>query len=188
MLTHMTRSVGVIALALLLGGAVQAQAHSQMQDAAAPAQAEPGSHKMEYGQRGHAPVEYGMGHGMSRIGRSGRTSHFLHHLLRHHSDLGLTEDQVAKLKQLSLDFDRTRIKGKADIMVAERELASLVHDEKADLAAIESKVKESELLQSGLRVAAIKAKREAWTLLTPEQREKEKAEFRSRMQRHRHEG
>jgi protein CpxP len=185
MLMHVQRLAGVMALTFLLGGIAQAQTSGQETMRGQAEQTEPGSHKMEYGQRGHAHGGYGMGHGM--IGRSGRTSHFLHHLLRHHGDLGLTEEQVTKLKQLSLDFDRTKIKGKADIMVAERELASLVHDEKTDLTAIEAKVKESEALQTKLRVASIKAKREAWSLLTPEQREKEKAEFRSKM-RHRHEG
>jgi Spy/CpxP family protein refolding chaperone len=102
------------------------------------------------------------------------TAHYLHHLLKHQKEIGLTEDQVAKLKAMSLDFDKARIKGRADIQVAERELKALVHDEKTDLATIEAKLKQSEMLEVEVRLAAIKTKREALALLTPEQREKDK--------------
>jgi Spy/CpxP family protein refolding chaperone len=115
----------------------------------------------------------------------GGTGHYLRHLLKHQKEIGLTEEQVTRLKALSLDLDRTRIKTEAEIQIAERELASLVHDEKADLTAIEAKVTQSESLEAGLRIAAIKARREARALLTPEQRDKEKAEHEKMMDRHR---
>jgi Spy/CpxP family protein refolding chaperone len=102
--------------------------------------------------------------------------HYLRHLLMHPKEIGLSADQVARLKALQLDLNRTRIKTEAEIQVAELELAALTEDEKADLAAIEAKVKQSEMLEVGLRMASIKAKRDAVALLTPEQREKEKAE------------
>lgn len=110
------------------------------------------------------------------------TGHYLRHLLKHHKEIGLSADQVARLKAMQLDLNRTRIKTEADIQVAELELAALTEDETADLATIEAKVKQSEVLEIGLRVAAIKAKREALALLTPEQREKEKAEHEKMMQ------
>lgn len=135
-------------------------------------------HKMECGRHDRGGHEHEMG------GRHGRAGHFLHHLIKHQKELGLTDEQVSKVKQLSLDFDRTKIRTEANILVAERELASLVHEEKADMAAIEAKVKESETFEIGLRVTAIKAKREAWSLLTPEQREKVKAEREKRMRHH----
>lgn len=122
-----------------------------------------------------------MGYGRSHTG----AGHYLRHLLKHQKEIGLTDEQVTKLRSLSLDLDRTRIKTEAEIQIAERELAALVHDERADYSAIEAKVTQSESLEAGLRIAAIKAKREAWTLLTPEQREKEKAEHEKMMSRHR---
>ena len=109
------------------------------------------------------------------------TGHYLRHLLRHPKEIGLTADQVAKLKAIQLDLNRTRIKTEAEIQVAELELAALTEDEKADLSAIEAKVKQSEMLEVGLRMAAIKAKRDAVALLTPEQREKEKVEHEKMM-------
>jgi Spy/CpxP family protein refolding chaperone len=129
--------------------------------------------------------EYG-GHGQHAMMRHhGGTGHYLRHLLKHQKEIGLTEDQVAKLKAIHLDLDRTRIKVEADILVAERELTALVQDEKTDLAAIEAKVKQSETLEAGLRLAAIKAKRDAVALLTLEQREKEKTEHEKMMRHHR---
>ena len=109
------------------------------------------------------------------------TGHYLRHLLKHAKEIGLTTDQITKLKAIQLDLNRTRIKTEAEIQVAELELAALTEDEKADLSAIEARVKQSEMLEVGLRVAAIKAKRDALALLTPEQHEKEKAEHEKMM-------
>ncbi len=139
---------------------------------------EPGQHKVGYGHGGGMHGDYGM------AGHHDRAGHFLHHLLRHQKEYGLTEEQVSKLKAMSLDYDRARIRTEAGMQVAERELRSLVHDEKADMAAIEAKVKESETFEVGLRVAAIKTKREVWSLLTQEQRDRVRAEREKRMRHH----
>lgn len=106
----------------------------------------------------------------------------LRHLLNHQKEIGLTEEQVKKLKAIELDFDRGRIKSEAEIYVAERELLSLVEDEKTDLSMIEAKVKQSEMLEVGLRMLAFKARHDALAVLTPEQREKGKAAHDKRMQ------
>jgi len=132
-----------------------------------------------YGQTGPR----GMGSGMG--GHRDSTGHYLRHLVRHQKEIGLTAEQVAKLKVIQLDLDRTRIRTEAEVLVAERELAALFEDEKADLSSIEAKVKQGATLEVGLRMAAIKAKRDATALLTPEQREKEKAEREKMMREHR---
>jgi len=106
----------------------------------------------------------------------------LQHLLKHHKEIGLTEEQVKKLKAIELDFDRARIKSEAEIHIAERELLALVEDEKTDLSALEAKVKQSEMLEVGLRMLAFKARRDALAVLTPEQREKGKAAHEKRME------
>jgi protein CpxP len=120
---------------------------------------------------GHA---FGMArHGMS--GQGGMTSHVLRNLLRHQQDLGLTDDQVTKLKVLALDQDRAQIRAHADVRVAERELRALVTDEKTELSVIEAKIKERESFEAKLSFMGIKAKRDLYAVLTPEQREKRKA-------------
>lgn len=123
--------------------------------------------------------EHGKGYGMR--GHHGGAGHFLRHLLMHQKEIGLNEDQIAKINAIQLELDKTRIRTEAEVQVAERELDALVPDAKADLAAIEAKLKQSGALQASLRLAAIKAKRDALALLTPEQREKEKAEHEKMM-------
>jgi periplasmic protein CpxP/Spy len=132
-----------------------------------------------YGSGGHSAMG---GHGMGMMHSS--TGHLIRHLLKHEKDIGLSAEQVAKLKELQLNLDKTRIKTEADIQVAERELKALTDDEKSDLGAIEAKLKQSEDLQVSLRMASIKARREVLGLLTPEQRAKEKAEHEKMMQQH----
>jgi protein CpxP len=117
-------------------------------------------------------------HGLS--GHGGMTSHVLHNLLRHQQDLGLTDDQVTKLKVLALEQDRARIRAHADVQVAERELRALVADEKTELSVIEAKIKERESFEAKLSFMGVKAKRDLYAVLTPAQREKQKA-FRDQM-------
>ncbi len=126
------------------------------------------------------------GHGMGMMHSS--TGHLIRHLLKHEKDIGLSADQVKQLKDMQLNLDRTRIKSEADIQVAERELKALIDDEKSDLGAIESKLKQSQELQAGLRLASIRARRDVLGLLSPEQREKEKAEHEKMMQKHKETG
>jgi periplasmic protein CpxP/Spy len=129
----------------------------------------------------------GQAFGMTRHGLSGHggmTSHVLRNLLRHQQDVGLTDDQVTKLKVLALDQDRAQIRAHADVQVAERELSALVADEKTELSVIEAKIKERESLQAKLCFMGIKAKRDLYAVLTSEQREKQKA-FRDQMGQHR---
>lgn len=115
------------------------------------------------------------GYGMGMPGHHASTGHLLRGLLHSQKEMGLSEEQVNKLKTIQLDLDKTRIKTEADIMVAEREAEALIEDSKSDLSAIEAKIKQSEGLQTGLRMAAIKARRDALATLTPEQSERLKA-------------
>ena len=130
------------------------------------------------------PMEQGKGygeHGGGMKGRHGGAGHFLRHLLMHQKEIGLSEEQVGKIKTLQFELDNTRIRTEAEIEVAERELHELIRDDKADLAAIEAKLRQAANLEVSLRLASVKARREALALLTPEQREKEKAEHEKMM-------
>ena len=141
--------------------------------------------------------EPGYGHGggghSSMGGHSGGVKHggtgqLIRHLLKHEQQLGLTAEQVTKLKDMQLNLDKTRIKTEADIQVAEREVRALTDEEKSDLGAVEAKLKESHSLQVGLRMVSVKAKRDVLALLTPEQRAKEKTEHDKVMQQHKDAG
>jgi periplasmic protein CpxP/Spy len=135
------------------------------------------------GRDGHG---YGGGHGMGMMGGwHASTGHLLRHMLKHSTEIGLKDDQVTKLKEMQLNLDKIRIKMEADIMISERELRAMVEDDKSDLSAIESKLKEGESHEAALRMAAIKMRREALALLTPDQRGKLKSEHEKMLPPHR---
>jgi periplasmic protein CpxP/Spy len=144
---------------------------------------EPGYGKEGHGSGGHSSMG---GHGGGMMHNS--TGQLIRHLLKHEQDIGLTAEQVTKLKDMQLNLDKVRIKTEADIQVAERELKALMEDEKLDLGAIEAKLKQSGDLQVGLRMTSIKARRDVYALLTPEQRVKEKTEHEKVMQQHKDAG
>ena len=144
---------------------------------------EPGYGREGHGGGGHSSMG-GYGAGMMH----NSTGHLIRHLLKHEQDIGLTAEQVTKLKEMQLNLDKVRIKTEADIQVAERELKALTEDEKSDLGAIEAKLKQSGDLQVGLRMTSVKARRDVYALLTPEQRAKEKSEHEKVMQQHKDAG
>ncbi len=101
--------------------------------------------------------------------------HYLKHLLKHAKEIGLTSEQVGKLKQMQLECKRRHIKMDAEVKIAKLELQALLEDEQAELSAIQAKVDQLKKSEGELLVEAVKAKREAIGLLTPEQKEKDRA-------------
>jgi len=103
------------------------------------------------------------------------SSHDLKQLLKQGKELGLTPEQVGKLKTMQLDLGRAQARAEADIKVATLELHALVEDEQTDSAAIQAKVDQLKKAEGGLLFMAIKSSRDAMAILTPEQREKDHA-------------
>jgi Spy/CpxP family protein refolding chaperone len=124
-------------------------------------------------------------HGMKRGYESGHRaggpdgSHMIGHtfssLLRHAKELALTDEQVTKLKSLMIEYKKTRILDKADVKLARVDVRALAHDEKADMAAIESAVQKLQGAKAKMLLDGIRALRAATATLTPEQREKWRA-------------
>ncbi|HMS83888.1 MAG TPA: hypothetical protein PKD12_09570 [Nitrospira sp.] len=104
------------------------------------------------------------------------SAHYLSHLLKHAKEIGLTPEQVGKLKTLQLDFKRIEARLEADTKIAKLELHALMEDEQADLAAIQAKVDQLKKAEGACLVEALKSKRHAMAILTAEQREKERAQ------------
>ena len=98
--------------------------------------------------------------------------HDLKHLLKHGKEIGLTSEQISKLKTMQLDLGRAQARAEADIKVATLELHALVEDEQADLAAVQAKVDQLKKAEGALLFTAIKSRRGAMAILSPEQREK----------------
>ncbi len=130
---------------------------------------------------GYGGQGYGGGHGFGR--HRGTTGHLIRGLLAGKKEMGLTDEQVTQLKKIQLDLDRTRIRMEADIKVAEREARALMDEDTGELSAIEAKLRESAKMQVSLRMAAIKARRDAMAVLTPEQSKRVKM-FHEQMRQH----
>lgn len=132
---------------------------------------------------GHGGMKRGQMQGGQDQGEQDEHSgHYLKHLLKHAKEIGLTPEQIKRLKSMQLDFKRTQARTEADIKIAGLELHALLEEEQADLSPIEGKVDQLKKVEGTLLLAAIKSKREAMTLLTPEQREKDLA-HREKMKR-----
>ncbi len=169
MLPHIAR--GIVTVAALLGLSLQ------------PVWADDSyGHGKESGGKQGCCEGHGYGHGMG--GHHASTGHLLRGLLQSQKEMGLTDEQVVKLKAIQLDLDKTRIKAEADIMVAERELRALIEDDKTELSVIEDKMKQAELQEVVLRIAALKARRNAMALLTPEQSQRVKAVHEAMMKKY----
>ena len=104
------------------------------------------------------------------------SSHDLKQLLKHGKEIGPTSEQISKLKTMQLDLSRAQARAEADIKVATLKLHALVEDEQADSAAIQAKVDQLKKAEGGLLFTAVRSRREAMAMLTPEQREKEHAQ------------
>ena len=104
-----------------------------------------------------------------------QSAHYLKHLLKHAKEIGLTSGQIGKLKAMQLDFKRTQARTEADIKIARLELHALLEEEQAELSAIQAKVDQLKKAEGGLLLAAIKSKRDATAMLTPDQRGKDRA-------------
>lgn len=103
------------------------------------------------------------------------SGHYLKHLLKHAKEFELTQEQISKLKAIQLDFKRSEARLEADTKVAKLELHALLDEEQADLKAIQAKVEQLKKAEGACLFEAIKSKRTAMALLTPDQREKDRA-------------
>jgi len=127
--------------------------------------------------------EKGMSRGHSDHERSAHSfvDMIFHSLFRQAKELGLSDEQQTKLKSLKNDFEKAKIRGEADLKLAEVDVQTLAHDDKADLSGIEAAVRKSEAAHANLRIEGIKTVRAAFAVLTPEQKEKMRS---SRSMRH----
>jgi len=96
----------------------------------------------------------------------------LHGLIRSQKELGLSAEQVSRIKAISLEHEKSRIQGEANMKLAEVDVRADVFNEKVEMPTIEVALKKSESARTALRLEGVKALRSASAVLTPEQREK----------------
>ena len=88
------------------------------------------------------------------------------------TELGLTQEQKEKMRSARLEFQKEKIRLKADLKIAELELRSLMADEKADKATIFRKIDEIGTLKTKLAKSQVDQKMTLRDILTKEQRDK----------------
>ena len=86
--------------------------------------------------------------------------------------LGLTDDQANRLRQITVEMEKTAIKTKADLAVRRIELRELLKADNPDRDAVMKKVQEVSDLTGQLMQQHVQALLSAKTVLTPEQQKK----------------
>jgi Spy/CpxP family protein refolding chaperone len=131
--------------------------------------AELAQHMQQGLQRGRGAMD-SMGETMGRMMGGPADRPLITIMLHHRTELGLTAEQVSRLEALRSDFTREAIRRDADIRIAELDLAALLEQDSADLAKVETKVREAAQLRADLRIARLRAVEQGKAVLTPEQR------------------
>jgi Spy/CpxP family protein refolding chaperone len=90
-------------------------------------------------------------------------------LLRQSQELKLSKEQTDKIKAIREQYERTRRDREMAYKRSEMDALKLIHDSRSSLFAIENAVQKADQEHSRLRMAGIKALREARDVLRPEQ-------------------
>lgn len=119
----------------------------------------------------HAHFEYGP----RRRGFRSRVFWRLRRLAVMREVLGLTDDQVIKIKDIFSEGGKARIQARAEIRVARLEMRQLMRNDNVDRAAVDRKIKEISSLREKLMRNRIETRLKIRAVLTPEQRKKARA-------------
>lgn len=114
----------------------------------------------------------GMGMGMHRGGGHEMGLGWAINNPKIREQLGITPDQVTKIRQETLSFQKAEILSRADLQVKRLELHSLLEAETPDRVAIDKSLHAANAAQFTVEKAAIDHQLAMRALITPEQRQK----------------
>jgi Spy/CpxP family protein refolding chaperone len=125
---------------------------------------------MDMSMKGH-----GEGHGqmmeMSDMDKMGDTMDMC---INHADMMGLTDDQIMKIKPIHREMQKKQIRFKADQKIAEIELMEIMEVKDFDLEKASSAVKKIAEIKTAHQLEMLKAMKEMRTILTDEQFKKMK--------------
>jgi len=127
------------------------------------------------------PGGFGPGDGRGR-GFGGPMLGLLHNE-RVRAELGLTDDQAEKLRQIFMDSRKANIRTRADLQIQRMELHELMRAEKTDRDAALKKVEAISALRAQMMRQRVESMLAAKTVLTPEQQKKIHSMMSDRMSR-----
>ncbi len=167
----MKRTISILTIALfatfLLGTETSAQMMQQQKG-----MMQGGMHQGMMGQMMQGGMMGKMMQGGMMGGMMGRMHRGFDFFLGKAKQLELTPEQIKKLRDMKFQFEIDNARRKADLEVAKIELKRLKADEKADPKQIEAKIREVQNKKAELEIALFRAKRQAKSVLTEEQRAK----------------
>ncbi|MDH3976022.1 MAG: Spy/CpxP family protein refolding chaperone [Deltaproteobacteria bacterium] len=91
--------------------------------------------------------------------------------------LGLSDEQIKKLRQIKSECDREFIEDRARMRVARTELYTLLEADPVDMKAVEEKSEEISRLLNGIILKRTKVKVKSMMILTEEQKKKARGLF-----------
>jgi Spy/CpxP family protein refolding chaperone len=116
---------------------------------------------------------HGMGPGMmGDCDMDGQMMGAEHHMSKHLMGLDLDEQQKTLIGEIKSRMMKDNIRRTADMRIVHIELRDLLSQDPVDMKAVETKVKQSEMMRTEMHLSHIKAMEDIKTKLTPEQRKK----------------
>lgn len=144
--------------------------------------ADPGSGRDPHGTPSHPGMAYGDGHDEGMAHHGGLSP------LAMKEQLGLSEDQVSRLRPIEMDYRKTMIQNGADLRVAMIDLGTLMDAKQTDMKAISGKVDEIGLLQKNMMMYRVEVFLKVKDVLTPAQYEQFRSRLRAQMEGMSHHG
>lgn len=119
--------------------------------------------------------ERGMGHGpMMQMGPMDKMGDMMGMCMEHAEMMGLSDDQLVKMKPIHNEMQKKQARFKADVKIAEIELMEIIEVKDFDLEKASAAVGKIEGIKTAHHQEMLKAMKEMRTLLTDEQFKKMK--------------
>ena len=106
--------------------------------------------------------------------------------LAHAGKIGLTEDQINKIKPIHREMEKKQIRFNADLKIAQIELKEIMEVKDFDLDKASAQVKKIEDLKTVHHLEMLKSMKEVRSILTDEQFKKMKGMMHMKMEGHEH--
>ena len=119
--------------------------------------------------------EHREGHGqMMEMGNMDKMGDMMGMCIEHADQMGLTDDQIMKMKPVHREMQKKQARFKADLKIAEIELMEIMEVKDFDLEKASSAVKKIEEIKTAHHLEMLKGMKEMRTMLTDEQFKKMK--------------
>lgn len=128
-----------------------------------------------FSQMDMSMMEHKAGHGeMMGMGNMDRAGDMMGICMEHADKIGLTDDQLAKLKPLHNEMQKKQVRFKADLKIAEIELMEIMDVKDFDLEKASAAVNKIAAIKTAHHLEMLKAMKEVRTVLTDDQFKKMK--------------